>query len=664
MPIMDSKNLRSTQSITNQNIINRSSNIYNKTEIVDNSIVDDLNKNGVESSSPFPGMIAPPLNAEGNEYQLDSNGKYASNTNTQAPITEEQINNATDFGRNTQPVYDRGIDALLADSNPGQTPPTSSGSSTPNNPTGAAPVTSSVAGATPFSVDSNNSSPGNSAGGGKPYMGDVVTGSSRLVGQQLWEYEVTFNNLKQRPYPLAAHAIKQLVIEDDTLTWPIRGYVIVDCREEGFERSFTDKYYHVRSDARDEINIKIYPNPASGSFPDKIWKIETTGVIYDVEDLLSDNNTTKMKKFYFWDKQFQKMFEKNFQWSTATTKIRKWSPICPVPEAHATDEERSMWTGDAILSLLKEVEVPVDDAKWDRGLSKINFTCRADWTVWENLLYMIKFHVSEEKQDNCILEWNRADMKLNFLPFYKKFEKAGKGSPGELQIEHFFFEEKAPKMEDGSVVSPFKAPYNKASGKEVDIKVDYYNSIMNYRFSQTAGSDSSQAFTTAPVHSHWHKQKQFDIDVYENEIEHIKNSYFLDNYVSKLMGSDYPVMVLNQTKKKHESTHPIFVSRSAGPMFESAKARSLGRAQIMYGGIHLNQCLILRVQGGTHRLAGTFVGVDRLRQKSDTNYDYALCGQYYVVNVKHVIQQQKYVNDLQLVKVHAFSALQNNEDVW
>jgi hypothetical protein len=648
-----SKQLRATRTIgfnspfesTLSNVTNKSQSIVSK-QGISNDILFSPNV----ASRPFPGTITPPLDSEGKAFQKNSDGKFIPIENTPAnELTEQQINYLTNNGNDTDALYTQGLDALVEQKYPG-----TNADSFSNLPITSTIIQSASGGFNNTPTDS----------GASYDLENAVTDQSRMVGQQLWNYKVSLFNFSQPMYELRAHLIKELVIEDDLLTWPLRGYIIIDNREEGFERSYIDKYYHIRSDARDEIHLEIWPTVKNGTLPDKIWKINTTCVIYDVEDLPSQNNATKIKKMYFWDKKFQVLFEKNLQWSTATTKTRKWTPEVPEPIAHATDEERSMWTGDALLSILKEAGVPCDEDMWDRGLSKINYVAKADWTMWENILYILQYHVSEVNNDNCLITWNRADKKLNFLPYYKVFEKAGKGSPGELQLEHFFFEEITESTKNAQVVSPYKAPYNNDASTEIDIKIEDYNKILNYRFSQTAGTDSARAFTTAPVHSHWHKKKQFDIDVEENEIEFVKNNYFLNNYVSNLMGNDYPVLVLNLTKKNHESTHPIFISRSAGPQFENAKARSVGRSQIMFGGIFFNQCLVLRVQGSTHRLSNTFVGVDRLNQDSDTNYDYALCGQYFVVNVKHIMKQQKYINELVLVKVHAYKPLKNNEGVW
>jgi len=521
---------------------------------------------------------------------------------------------------------------------------------------------------------------GGSNGSTDEGLNAAVTPDSRMLAQQLWNIKVVFYNHSYR-YELAPHSIQLLEIEEDCLSWPTRGSITVDNRMEGFERSQNDVFYHIRGDARDEIFIEIWPTTKDGDMqPERIWKIKFHGVIYDTEDLLNKNKETKVKKFYFWDKKFQMMQEKVLEWSSATGPRRSWfkNPnYPPEPIAHASDEERAMYTGDAIASLLiaagyeKDIEVQTDPKtgkqtaiNWDPGAGKILFNTKSNMTVQECLDYVEQYHISSNGYDDCNLWLDRGDEKFTLIPRWKYYEAAGKVKPGPNQREHLFFEDRAEGADQVASVSPFKAPYSDDASTEVDIKAGDYNSIMAYRFCQSAGLDNAKAYTTRPVYSHWHKGKQFQVDVKENEIQTVKQ-YFKTHYVEKLLGNDYPVMCLNKTKIEEYAITPVFSPVSTLDPIEDRLVRgSAGRIKTLYGGVYLNQTLAVRLQGSTHRSAGTFIGVDRLTEDSDTNYDYQICGQYFVTNVKHIIHQQEYVNDLVMVKVHAYDALKNKEDIY
>lgn len=489
------------------------------------------------------------------------------------------------------------------------------------------------------------------------------------IDQQAYRMTITFNNSQQPAYELNPNAITQLCIEDDLLSWPLRGYIVVNNSQEGFERSFINLFYHIRSDGRDELQIKIEPIVEGKPLDPKIWTINMTACIYDVEDIPTVNRALKMKKLYFWDKRFQFLQEKNIQWSTATGR-RFHSQPPPEPIAQASDFERGMTTGEAVASLLAEAgyESYIDQAKWDWGCATINYTAKAEWSIWENIQYLLERHISEQQDDICILIWNRGDEKWNLVPFYTLYEKAGKGSPGELQREHLFFEDyiTGERDEKPGNASPWKAPWAEGPQYETDIKAKNFSTILTYRFAQSSGMDNSHAILTRPIYSHWHKQKQFDVEAKENEIKYVREDHIKPKYVDKLLwATNYPVVILNKTKTEEKATAPQFSPVSTMSHDDNdRKIRSLeGKGKILYASIFLNQCMTVRLQGSTHRQAGTFVGVDRTHEESDNSYDYQLCGQYLATNVRHIFQQQKYVNDVVMVKIHAYDSLNDNESI-
>jgi hypothetical protein len=578
-------------------------------------------------------ILTPPKGPDGKTYIPQGNAWVP--PSEKLPYTSDQINAATKNGTDTSDVLKRGLDAVL-----NKEPDLGVGPKTINPSSG---VVGSATGSVPGSF----------------------TADSKLIGQQLWKYKVKLFNHSQ-DYDIPTNMIKVLCVEDDLLTWPLRGYILVDSRLEVFERSEnTGSVYFLRSDGRDEIKIDIWPEIEQGTLPDRIWKIDMEAVIYDVQDVPHGDMTLKAKKLYFWDKKFQNLLEKNIQWSTATGKRYISSP-CPAPVAHATDMERAMYTGEAIASLLYEAgyEKYIDQSKWNWGKSKILFTAKATWSIWECIQYILTQQISDDsKNDICLLQWDRGTKLWTLLPMWKLFESAGASTPGDLQIEHMFFEETV--TEQTVSMSPEKAPLDLNVSFEKDIKADEFNKIRNYQFSQTSGLDNAMAFTTRPVYSHWHRKKQFDLDAKENEISFVKDKYFKANYVEYLLSpGKYPVMTMNQTKIKQKSIEPQFSPVSTLDGRNDRFVRSLdGRGKILYAGLFLNQNLTIRMTGSTHRIAGTFIGVDRINTSSDTIYDYQLCGQYLVSNVKHIFQQQKFVNDITMVKVHAYKPLPVNEGI-
>lgn len=614
------------------------------------------------------GIAVPPLDGEGRPLRRGTTGGFFPNNAFKKPINIQLLNQLTQNGRNTRAILEQDAETLLAQAGDSAELRNLVRSLFPQRfdkqvGTSIAAVPSGAPG---FPFDPNRGKTGD------PALDAAITDTSRMVAQQLWNYRLTFNNHEQPVYELAPHAIKMLCIDDNFLNWPLAGYVIVDARMEGFERSYSGDFLHIRSDGRCEVLVEIWPTPREGMFPEEIWYIRLEAVIYDVEDLPHENMTTKAKKLYFWDKKFQLMQEQTIQWSTATGK-RYISPEVPAPVAHATDQQRSMFTGEAIASILEAIgfEQYINFDLWDMGAGKINHVARADWSVWDNIQYILKQHISTDgKYDICQLNWNRGENLFEIVPYNYLYEEAGKdpNEPGDLQLEHIFFEARSMDGRDEFAkprTSPWKAPYLNSPSVVKDIKSGDFNTILNYQFTQTSGLDSSRAYISKPVYSHWHRQKQFDCDVEENEIQNVKERQFFPHYVENLLG-EYPVLVLNRTKKEEYSLEPIYSPISIiNPETDRICRSRSGRGNTLLQSIFLNQTLVVRLQGSTHRIAGTFIAVDRLHEDSDTDYDWQICGQYFVAEVKHLMRFQSYVTELTLVKVHAYDKLKNtNEDIY
>lgn len=510
-----------------------------------------------------------------------------------------------------------------------------------------------------------------------PYLDGAFGPESRVYSQQLWNTAVRFFNHKQEVYTLNPAVIMQLVLYDCTLEWQLHGYVIVDNRGEGWERSTeSDGFYQIRGDGRDEILVDVWPgwDPRDqlGQPPDETWRKRVFGVVYDVEDLPSANVHDKKKKIYFWDKQYHLMKERHIEWSTATGtrdvenetgKLEFITKPIETPIAHATDDERSMFVGEAIASLLTDAGFGdyIDTQEWELGETKICFTARADWSLYDNLMYLVDRLVSRgDERDIVYFHKDRWTQLFQLTPMYKIFERAGSetNSPGELQVEHLFFE--APFEQKDS--SPFKAPFSTDySNLNVDIKSADVNIISDYIFDQQGGIDNSLAIVSKPVHSYDAVKNQFQVDAREHEITAVRE-YVKKHHTSKLLG-DSPVMPLNLSKKTGVSIAHQFSIKHGHTKEARIERGRVGYRSTVFSNIYLNQCLSVRLPGSSHRQAGKFTGVDRLNQNSDTTYDHQLCGQYWVTDVVHVFQQNKYINDMTMVKINSYKDLEINEDI-
>lgn len=493
----------------------------------------------------------------------------------------------------------------------------------------------------------------------------------KVANSQLFNVIVTLDNHSSEKYNLPTNNIIELAVEEDLLSWPYKGYIIYANRYEGIERNIDPEAWFYRMDARDEINIKIKAiadDPTSKDFPADIWEMDLDLVVYDTEDLISTNITTKKKKIYFWDKRYQMMMDKKIHWSTVTAQKLKNA-------SHLTDDKRSMLTGDAIKDLITSkdaggYEDQIDTDNWDIGSTKLMYTSPTKNSISDDIKHLMGTHLSETHDDMVVMKYNnRLEKKWQLIPLHKFFDNAGNEAtvPGKWQLEHFFFEDIE---SEAGITSPYRAPYRNPKNEddplqfEIDIKMVEWGKISTYQFTDMAGIDNTKALVSKPVYYYCFGSGVFGMDYEKNEIESVKKD-FKKLYTDKLLsdGESVPIFTLNNTKTNQVNVEPEFdFVRNAN--FETAKSRLVsGRGKILFGGVFLNEFIKFRVVGSPHRTVGKFIGIDRKTTDDTLNFDNKICGQWFVTDVKHVWNHNRYVNDICAVKVNMYTDNGLSEDV-
>jgi hypothetical protein len=492
--------------------------------------------------------------------------------------------------------------------------------------------------------------------------------------------EVIFNN----------DAINYLVIEDTLHFWPVRGYIIYSNPYESLEAKLasdteiansetlpaitetnlkSQKLYRFRNDGKDFLSITIRPELEGGedlpvkTFPAEYWEMTYNCVIYDKEDIPASDKTQKMKKLFFWDADYQKMLDNTIAWSTATSKYNPNNKKAST----ATDSERELTTGLSIQSILEENGFSLDSKAFDKGSTKIFYTTFQDMNIWENIEYLLDQHMSEKTTatdktpadlvDVCIFSKDRYTSKFELTPLYKFFERAGNNPdvPGDYQIEHLFFDDVG--LGDGKESScPFKAPASKTLSTTTDVKIDR---IREYRFVDMSGGDNTYLLVTTPVHTYDSKNKTFSIMCSQSNVTELENKVKAFYINKKLLSKNgpHPLLTLNKDKIANKRIRPVYSIRSNK---NAIMAKGLGK--LLYTSLYLNQGINFHIDGATMRRAGRFIGIDK-QTFSDNNFDYKICGQWFVLGVTHIFLDNMYKNEVTAVKIHSYEDLNLKKDV-
>lgn len=504
----------------------------------------------------------------------------------------------------------------------------------------------------------------------------------KIINKQKYLFNISFRNPTiKKAITLNPMSVLTLSIEEDLHNWPITGYIIFENPFNIFDKKFKKASddisddlivdpYRFRNDGNDFIDVEIRPeldNDANVKIPqlnDELWKIKFTGVVYKKEEIPSPTQGKKAFKFYFWDSLYQKTIERDVIWSTSTSKYNPNFKSPTYDPIHSKDEERKMFTGDAIKAILLENGFEENDISqnWNKGEGKIFYTNPVNVKLNSAIDYLLKYHISSFKQgslsneigDICFLDVHRWTRKFELTSITDIFVKAGKNadSPGEYQLEHLYYEDIS-----GGGTSVQMSPNNPSEISPIERKLSFDKDIKiakikNYIFSDMSPEDNVYDIVTRYIHTYHNDTKTFEINSKYSDIknlkEQIKNMYINNVYTD---GSQPIALTLNNLKLNNQ------VSISDYSLYsERGQLIKKGLGELLYKGLILNQCLVFDVEGSTFRTSGKFMGIDKLSM-TDTYTDYKLCGQWFTTNVKHIFQNEQYVNRIVAVKAHTFKDL-------
>lgn len=500
---------------------------------------------------------------------------------------------------------------------------------------------------------------------------------------QDYDFVLSFNN-GEREISLNSHILVELEIEENLLNWFITGYVILDNPFDNFERlpDFSEhaKFagnpeldYKYRGDGRDMMRIKIIPRIQSvadntlGEAPKlktEIWEIYFEAVIYDIEEIPSENPQTKRKKFYFREKEYQIMSEKNIEFTTANVGKNKNNTDI----INLNNDQRSLPTGEALLELFKSVEelknkVPEEatiENNWNPGSERnsIFYTSPSNFKVLDDVEYILDSHTSGEEDDFdlCFLRFNRRiesqPKKFSLESLKSIFKKAGTSAAGEYQLERFVLMD----LNESKKTIPIPKTPQDSPSFEKNIMVLTRNEINSYQFSEMAGGDSSELIQIFPVHSYEMEGGQFNIHFKNNTPKKAKD-FQKENYTPNIGIKSEPRLQLNNWKLNGYNLLNLHGYRITG----KESRYTLGRNQLLMYSLLNGTTISFSCKGQTSRQTGRFFSIEK-NKYNDTDFDDRLEGQYLFTVVKHKFdfKTQNYTNSILGVKLHRFGSSRGN----
>lgn len=484
------------------------------------------------------------------------------------------------------------------------------------------------------------------------------------INEQQWNIDIFIQNSDYK-YQLNWNVIRELTLSSDLLEWTIEGNIIIMDTLNVFERLFDspDKMtfsnintnekdvlrsqpYLFKNDNTDILHIYLRPdfNKDDSSIPelpiDENWTIKGEFVVYDKTEANSKSDD-RIKCLKFCDKDRILMRELRPQWSTATSSLNTQI----TNQNEATDDERSMFTGLALKSLLIDNGFKVDEDNWDNGSTKIFYSTYGNSTLEDSIQYILTQHLGEKNKDVCFLHKDYVSGKYRLLSLSAFFNNAGSSytQPGKWQIEHFYFGNTS----DGRTLpSPYKSPVSKNKGPNNDT---WMNSIDSYQYIDAVPEAATTINIPQIIVAH-NPQKQFIIDASatSDNVDSVISNRFIPRFYTD---GGKPITKYKQNAVDFRNRNFIF-----NPYSENNSRERSGLAKSVYNKLFTSGGVIVQSKGMPSRRVGTFMALDR-NGFSDNDYDYKLCGQWFITTILHKFKSDDYNNKLMAVKIHSFTEL-------
>jgi len=530
------------------------------------------------------------------------------------------------------------------------------------------------------------------------------------LGNQPYLIEVWIYNMlaKFKPFNIPTFFINELIIDEELHNWYITGSITIINDYELFEKGALSQNYsytkssqqlpqiqapfNFRSDGRNKIAIRIKPLPPPANnennasttnttnYPDKLWQMSYDCIIYDIEDLNTNDPHKKLKKLNFVDERYQIFLERNIEWSTSLYNNGKSLGGSTSASSSGSDKSKTMSSSLAIQSIITTAcsdnskptgnlikvgssegpqglanptySVNNFSSNWDLGSSDsyVQYTSPANSNVLEDIEYVFG-SLKASDGSPLFLRLDRYDntsgKQFSLIPLSYYFKNAQNN-----QIERLTIQDAVDPV--ASLPYHNRAPINYDSTDPSGI-VNFYSPvgsrISSYEFvPMTVGDDFN--LNNIPRHNYDFSKSQFNIEFKGNNVNDFYTN--IQTYSEGLYGYNHSKQLLlniNQTKQKGLSLKNSFVSRTFYPA-------QMAGVEMMEKFLLLNQAISFSAAGLTFRTPGKFVFIDRDTSTAEKNpFDDKALGQWMITKISHVFSRDNdiYKNDVLAVKVDAFN---------
>lgn len=502
-----------------------------------------------------------------------------------------------------------------------------------------------------------------------------------IINNNPYRFNIGLFTADGRYQQLKIGAINSLVLVDNFTNFYHKGYIVINNTFDATERiadfknqenlvsnsnSFKpEKGFIFKGDSRDVLIVDIMPvltedttyDYENDKDADKAFKLSFNFSIYDTEEILGGSPGEKFKKLYFWDMYYELLREKNSYFSTANY-------VDDSDVSNADNTERGILTGNALKAFLTEFFN--EDDGWpitigetfEEGSTTLFFSAPAGFKGVDCLDYITSRHVSSSPNgyDQAFLRIERNSSEFNFQSIANIFKGAldSSNSNSTAQIGENYLETfKLGLYSDENNFLIESIDYTPPNA----LFLDKYGTINNFNYDPMPGVYTQQDLVSVLVHSYNHDERQFDIHQTQHTIQSTLSTYD-SNYVkpfdSVSFKGAYPNFYPGEYRLQQKNVKNIFTVIGDNPI----QKFSAGRNRALFNSLFLNNTVLFKVPGSTHRQAGKFIGINRDGSYAWSDFDSKILGVYFVLEAKHIFEGNEYFNELRCIKTYNYDNTQ------
>ena len=530
------------------------------------------------------------------------------------------------------------------------------------------------------------------------------------INQQRYYFKVTMYNGVDSPVELDYFMIDQLNIEESLHNWNTIASLILRNEYEVLERGSPENketpLYTFRHDARNKINVRIFPvfdfdQKIVVSQNPEVWEINYDFIVYNIEDLPANDLSKKKKKLYLWDERYQHFLERNIQWSTYYVSENLANQIKNSPSQVKTLlRDRVCRVGDAIYHLIQtacsendlngenqqpltvgwdpdkqnssidnpNLKVASFTEEWDRGsdLNQLFYTSPATTNVVEDLNYLLKYFVSEKNLKDsklglsALLLLDRYTKKWSLKSIdsiYSECTSRDGSSYGDDVIERFFIQsaiENSKANVGGNAPTPIFKTGDILKGNQINLGPS--SLILSYKFIHMSSLDDLRLINK-PIINYKNNESLWYIYGKDGSAENTKNILQKD-FIPKLYkkSTSTPLLNINKDKKNGLITQPENI------VVQSEAANVYTRNDMVRDSIFLNLAIEFDCPGLTLRTPGKFISVEREIPVENNTFEDRFAGQWLITRTSHSFYEDKYITNVVAVKINSYNNINAYND--